>query len=212
MPSPITDIMIDFETLALAPTAIVLSYGMFAFNRYAFEDTGYYSLYHGFGQKKFRDEQKELGRTTDKVTIAWWKKQTSDAQRVFKEATTDSVHEAVLDMKNFYVKFANKIEDVYIWGNGGHFDIPIAESLFRTYGIAIPWKHYHPECFMTMKKQHGRIAKQPSKGTKHNALDDARYQALYLKQICKELRERENIYKRYLKSVERKKQQTKKGK
>lgn len=72
--------------------------------------------------------------------------------------------------------------DVKVWGNGADFDNVILGSAYRRLGKSIPWAFYNSRCYRTVKSlQPGcRIERA---GTHHNALDDAKSQALHLMRL-----------------------------
>lgn len=184
MKSAITDAMIDIETLDTRPSAVVLSIGVVLFNRRNAE-VPFKELNLKFGKKEFRDEQIMMGRTVDKETVAWWKGQDPEAKKLFKQANVNSVPEALYKLSQFIL--AEKV-NVLVWGNGAAFDNTIMMSLYDSFGMEAPWKFWNDRCFRTFKGEHGHIARPPAfKGVKHDAVDDARQQVLYLQAMYAEL-------------------------
>lgn len=183
----LTDIMIDIETLGTTESSVVLSIGAVAFNRRN-PAIPISTLYLGFGTSDCRKEQVEKGRTMSRDTIAWWNKQTPDAQRVLKEKNVENVTEALSALVSF---IRGLPIDPLVWGNGSDFDNVIVGSLLETYGFARPWKFWNNRCFRTMKGEHGHIVTGPERvGVHHNALDDAIYQATFLQSIYSVLQKR----------------------
>ena len=185
MKATLTDAMVDIETLDTRPSAVVLSVGVVLFNRRD-QLIPMKKLHLQFGTKEFRDEQILMGRTVDKETVAWWKKQEPEAKKVFKEANVETMTEALEKLTEFLTQGDTNF---LVWGNGASFDNTIMVSLYESFGMTPPWKFWNDRCFRTFKGEHGHIARPPTlfAGTKHNALDDARQQALYLQAIYFEL-------------------------
>lgn len=182
--SVITDVMIDLETLDTRPTAVVLSLGLVAFNRRD-PKVPFQELDVKMGTKELREEQTMMGRSIDKETVAWWKQQSPEARRIFKQANVSSVLEGIQKVIAFINSFNTQ---VLVWGNGASFDNAITVSLFESFGEKSPWPFWNDRCFRTMKGEHGHITRPPAmKGVKHDAVDDARQQALYLQAIYSEL-------------------------
>lgn len=179
-----TDAMIDLETLDTRPSAVIVSIGVVVFNRRD-SSVPMKKLYLTFGKKEFRDEQILMGRTVSRDTVIWWKKQEPAAKKVFKESNVDSISDALDKLETFLTSFDVTL---LIWGNGAGFDNVITTSLYESYGRDAPWKFWNDRCFRTFKGEHGHIARPPTLwATKHNALDDARQQSLYLQAMYEEL-------------------------
>ncbi len=185
MKATLTDAMVDIETLDTRPSAVVLSIGVVLFNRRE-QTVPMKKLNLKFGKKEFRDEQILMGRTVDKDTVLWWKKQEPAAKKLFKEANVESVTDALQKLTEFLTQGETNF---LVWGNGASFDNTIVVSLYESFGMEAPWKFWNDRCFRTFKGEHGHIARPPTMfaGIKHDALDDARQQALYLQAIYAEL-------------------------
>lgn len=180
----LTDAMADIETLDTRPSAVVLSIGVVLFNRRD-PSVPMKELNLKFGTKEFRDEQITVGRTVNKETVAWWKGQDADAKQIFKQANVASMLDALDKLTTFLTKGNTTF---LVWGNGAGFDNTILVSLYESFGQTAPWKFWNDRCFRTMKGEHGHIARPPAfQGVKHDAVDDARQQALYLQAIYQEL-------------------------
>jgi len=184
MKGVLTDAMVDIETLDTRPSAVVLSIGVVLFNRRD-PSVKMEELKLTFGLKEYRDAQIKVGRTVDKETVAWWKKQDADAKLIFRQGNVPSVEKALGELSAFLTQYDTK---VLVWGNGASFDNTILVSLYRSFGMEAPWKFWNNRCFRTFKGEHGHIARPPAfAGVKHDAVDDARQQALYLQAMYTEL-------------------------
>lgn len=165
--------MIDLETMATEPGAVVLSIGACFFDIETGEinDTFYMCLDIG--------EQKVDGRIVDPATLAWWDRQSKDARRVFTEDKFPVSH--VLDEFTNYVLRTGSMSKIHPWGNGSSFDISIMESLYRMYGKKLPWQFWNVTDLRTFRRfvADGIKVHKPI-GTNHNALDDAINQANYV--------------------------------
>lgn len=78
--------------------------------------------------------------------------------------------------------------NITIWGKGSDFDNVILANAYRALGLQAPWKYKNNRCVRTI------LALVPdacdgveSEGTKHNALDDAIYQARCVSRAWQEL-------------------------
>jgi hypothetical protein len=73
---------------------------------------------------------------------------------------------------------------VEIYGNGANFDLPILTAAYRACGLPIPWKYYNERCYRTIKSLYPSV-EAPKNG--HNALEDARNQAMHLMRLQENL-------------------------
>ncbi|MDV7397059.1 3'-5' exoribonuclease, partial [Arthrospira platensis SPKY1] len=67
-----------------------------------------------------------------------------------------------------------------LWGNGADFDNPILKSCYAAIDADVPFKPWAGRCYRTVKNIPGMPKINRNHGTHHNALDDARNQALHL--------------------------------
>lgn len=168
------NVMIDIETFDLKPTAVVLSIGAVQFN--PFTDELGEEFYHRFNI----DAQINEGRTVSGSTIRWWLRQDDGARReILKDPEP-----LVLGLLNFKTWLP---KDVVIWSHGS-FDINVLEHCFSYNN---PW-HYRnvrdARTLLTTLSDLEIEVKQPDDvGTKHNALDDAVFQARSVQNIYKAL-------------------------
>jgi len=169
--------MVDLETLDTSATAIVLSIGLASF-----------SLEKGITDRADLvlriDDQEEVGRTRSDATVAWWADQSPEARKVLDDAENcnKDTHETLIMLGDWLGPVP------ILWGNGAAFDNAILQNLYESFNIEPPWKHWHNRCYRTLKdlgeKKIARlrgeyiIEPEPSRrGTHHNAMDDATYQA-----------------------------------
>lgn len=170
-----THLMIDFETLAQTPDSAVLSLGAVLFNseKIIEEREWAFSL----------EEQMRAKLSVNPETIIWWLKQGAAAQAVFDKCATHGV-----SMKTFLPEFHEWLrqKDVRIWGNGASFDVSIVEHLLNRGQVKIPWKFWNIRCYRTLKSLFDIERTVSRLGTKHNALEDAKFQALCVQGFLKD--------------------------
>lgn len=166
------ELMIDFETLGTNPDSVILSIG-----------ACFFDINKGIGQTFYQavdiDNQIKDGRTISGDTLKWWMKQDKEAQKVFTDGNMMPIHSSLLSFAQFISK-NNINKDVCPWGNGATFDISLAENLFKQYTIPCPWKYSNVTDFRTFKRFVAKGANMEASGVKHNALDDAIWQANYV--------------------------------
>jgi exodeoxyribonuclease VIII len=69
-------------------------------------------------------------------------------------------------------------KDFLVWGNGADFDLPILSAAYVAAGFGgPPWKPYNGRCYRTLKNLRPDVPRPERRGTAHNALDDAVFQA-----------------------------------
>lgn len=172
-----TDVMVDLETLGSRPGCAILSIGAVAFGP------------EGFGPEFYavvsRPAQKQLGLHEDPATIDWWSRQSVEAQAVLRDAASDTAVPlaAVLKGLNLYLAQFG-VRDVKVWGNGSDFDNAILSCCYGAVEQAPGWKFWNNRCYLTLKNLYDPGgAKLNRTGTYHNALDDAKTQALHAIQL-----------------------------
>lgn len=168
------DIMLDLETMGTGPDAAIIAIGAVAFDI----DAGL--LGDNFYTTIDLESAVKNGGVMDPSTVLWWMQQ-SDAAR-------DEFNRPGLGMPQALYQFRHWIErqqqaggtnSPRVWGNGADFDNIILASAYQRAGLIRPWGRYANRCYRTIKSLHPSIKLERS-GTHHNALDDAKSQALHL--------------------------------
>lgn len=172
------DIMLDLETLGTAPGSVVLSIGAVEFS----PDTGELGreLYVAINQ----NSSLAVGLETNEDTVKWWKQQSREAQKVLYATFEDSGEQIVPALESFANFLAPCGKTVCVWGNGSDFDQPILTAAYRAAGQAAPWQFWNNRCYRTLKSLRPDVT-LTRVGTYHNALDDAKSQALHAIEIFK---------------------------
>lgn len=168
------DLMIDMETRGQGPGCIILSLGA------VFFDPTSGAIGDSFSQVINKASSVALGLIEDDETVAWWRKQSPEAQRVLAEVET-SPH----TVRDALTAFADFIHDrvganaVRVWGNGADFDNAILAHTYGLLGMKAPWRFWNNRCFRTLKTIGKGVEQPPRLGVHHDALDDARHQAIW---------------------------------
>lgn len=168
------DLMLDLETLGVGSDCVVLSIGA------CFFDPEINQIGSKFDCFLKVQEQLDIGRKIDYSTLQWWIKQDVKAKTIFsKEGTPVKM---ALDILSKFME-ENKQGKLHIWGNGSNFDIGILDSLYKDFGVKIPWSHTNIMDFRTYRRfvANGRkIEKSDRIGVHHDALSDAISQAQFV--------------------------------
>ena len=167
-----TSIMLDIETLATTPDAVVLSFAAVKFNEFNAQETYIDEINVALDV----DEQINLGRTVNPETLNWWATQPKEIQEA-------AFAEDRISIKQF-TKLLNKfiVGTDRIWAQGPVFDIAIMENLYRQLSLPIPWQYYNIRDSRTIIKALGSEIKH-ERINAHDALSDCKFQAGYIKKI-----------------------------
>ena len=160
------DIMLDIETLATSPDAVVLTFGAIKFDPF----NPSIQMSDGIYFRINVDEQIDLGRRVDEGTVAWWGTQSAEVR---EEALGETDRVSLEDFTKALNKFV--VGATRIWAQGPVFDIVILENLYRQIGKPAPWQYYSLRDSRTLLKALGDDRKGGA--LLHNALADAVSQA-----------------------------------
>ncbi|EPW9226464.1 3'-5' exoribonuclease domain-containing protein [Escherichia coli] len=174
-------LMIDLETMGKNPDAPIISIGAIFFD----PQTG------DMGPEFSKTIDLETaGGVIDRDTIKWWLKQSREAQSAIM---TDEIplDDALLQLREFIDENSGEFF-LHVWGNGANFDNTILRRSYERQGIPCPWRYYNDRDVRTIVELGKAIdfdarTAIPFEGERHNALDDARYQAKYVSAIWQKL-------------------------
>ncbi|EFB8840805.1 3'-5' exoribonuclease [Escherichia coli] len=174
-------LMIDLETMGKNPDAPIISIGAIFFD----PQTG------DMGPEFSKTIDLETaGGVIDRDTIKWWLKQSREAQSAIM---TDEIplDDALLQLREFIDENSGEFF-VQVWGNGANFDNTILRRSYERQGIPCPWRYCNDRDVRTIVELGKAIdfdarTAIPFEGERHNALDDARYQAKYVSVIWQKL-------------------------
>jgi len=169
-------LMVDLETLAVSPNAVVLSLGAVHFNPYG----------NGYGDKIYMridiDDQDKMNREIDPNTIDWWAKQNP---KVVEEAFNPEDRIPLAEAIDRFHKFAWGCDA--FWSHGSIFDLVILENIYRQLGKPLPWKFWQIRDTRTIFDL-GLNPDMP-KDNLHDALQDAIRQSVGVQNVYRKLRE-----------------------
>ncbi|EYV30288.1 exonuclease [Escherichia coli] len=174
-------LMIDIETMGKNPNAAIISIGAIFFD----PQTG--DMGPEFSKTIDLDT---AGGVIDRDVIKWWLKQSREAQSAI---LTDEIplDDALLQLREFIAENSGEFF-VQVWGNGANFDNVILRRSYERQGIPCPWRYTNDRDVRTIVELGKAIdfdarTAIPFEGERHNALDDARYQAKYVSAIWQKL-------------------------
>ena len=163
------NVMLDLETTGVAAGCCILSIGACTLD-----------LNNEFYQKISIDSCWNSGLKDDPSTLNWWDSQ-DPAARI--EAFSGTLHiQDVLNNFSLWLKGLQE-KNVKVWGNGADFDLPILQAAYEACKLEKPWKPYNGRCYRTIKNLYSDVPTNSFRGVKHNALEDAKNQAIHLMKI-----------------------------
>lgn len=188
------ELMIDIEALGKSPDSIILTIGA-----QLFDPTSEHEWVEGTvldpvtrdripGELNIRidvDEQEALGRTTDEDTIAWWAKQSPEAQ---EEAMGLEDRFKLADALNQLVRMAQTCggkRNVRVWSKGPTYDIMMLENAMTQVGIRPPWEFWNVRDARTVFGLCPSLDTKKNGPISHRALDDCRKQITLLRESFK---------------------------
>jgi len=161
-------IMFDLETWGTRPGSAIRSIGAVVFCPRS--DVIGETFYHNICDVSCR----EAGLTVDPQTERWWAQQSLAAQ----ESLTHDVKSLDYAVNAFHVWFGRQ-GGTRVWCQGANFDSVLWEAAAAAVGARVPWKFWNVRDTRTIYEAFGFNDKSlPRSGTYHNALDDAKHQAL----------------------------------
>jgi hypothetical protein len=168
-------LMVDLETMAVTPRAVVLTLGAVHFNPYG----------NGYGDKLYLrfdlDDQDKLNREIDPNTLDWWANQDP---KVMEEAFSPDDRVPLKDAMDQFHKFAWGCDA--FWAHGSLFDIAILEDLYRQIEKPVPWQYWQIRDTRTIFDL-GWNPDMPQ-ASKHDALQDAIRQSVGVQNIYAKLK------------------------
>ncbi|WP_218070422.1 exonuclease [Escherichia coli] len=174
-------LMIDLETMGTNPDAPINSIG----GKFFDPETG--EMGPEFSKTIDLDT---AGGVIDRDVIKWWLKQSREAQSAI---LTDEIplDDALLQLREFIDENSGEFF-VQVWGNGANFDNVILRRSYERQGIPCPWRYCNDRDVRTIVELGKALnfdarTAIPFEGERHNALDDAHYQAKYVSAIWQKL-------------------------
>lgn len=168
-------LMVDLETMAVSPQAVVLSLGAVHFDPYSdwFGESIYFRINI--------DDQDALDREIDPNTLDWWSKQDPEImEEAFREDGRLSLDEAISQ----FHKFAWGCKA--FWSHGATFDLVIIEDIYKQLQRPLPWQYYQLRDTRTMFDL--GVDPEMPKENKHDALQDAIRQAIGVQNVYSKLK------------------------
>ena len=168
--------MLDLETLGTGNNAVIISIGAVLFDEDGISKNTFYLRV---------DPQScvDVGMEMSVSTVMWWMKQSEEARAEFNKPSV-SIEQALLSFRTWLVEHSPNFGERKVWGNGVRFDNEILDNAYKKCKLETPWPYWGDACYRTLKNLFPEV-KMERTGTFHNALDDARSQALHCIRLLK---------------------------
>lgn len=168
-------LMLDLETLAVSPRSTILTLGAVHFDPLGSR------MFDCLYMRIDIDAQDTLGREVDPNTLDWWSKQSPE---IMEEAFDPTHRIPLTEAVDQFHKFAWGCDT--FWSHGSVFDIVIMEDLYRQLNRTPPWNFWQIRDTRTIFDL--GIDPEMPQNSKHNALEDARRQAIGVQNVYRKLK------------------------
>jgi hypothetical protein len=195
------NIMVDIETLGTNEDSVILQIGAVAFDVYNEKEAEPFEGWF-LTDLLVSDQIRTYKRTVDNETLIWWmdsvgpKARTSVLERDGFNGLVCSTYNALEDFNTFVSMHKDEIGTSntgnFIWSNSPSFDLAIIKNAMRQCDIKPVWNHWDERDVRTMDHLNKTLKLGLNKkieGVAHNALDDAKGQAIYVMQITDKLQQ-----------------------
>jgi hypothetical protein len=160
--------MVDIETLATSPRAVILTVGCVKFDPYT-TTIPHSDFYHRLDI----DAQTAMGREINDDTLGWWSQQ---AKHVQEEAFSDENRTNLTQFAQEFNKYLVGVDK--IWYHGANFDMVLIENLFDQLQHGRTWQFYQLRDSRTLfELMPTDPRKDFDQSNLHNSLEDSRVQA-----------------------------------
>lgn len=161
-------VMLDIETLGLAPGSVVLSAAAVTFTAAGAGDTLFDGSIEVAGSLR-------AGLTIEPVTVAWHIDDGSPG--LARRASSYDGPRRALE-----VLFGVLATDDLVWANSPNFDVVLLEAAARLCGLRWPWHHRNLRDLRTALAARPDFQRDsvPFVGTPHDPVDDCRHQIALL--------------------------------
>lgn len=161
--------MLDIETAALTPNALILQLSAVKFSPWeVYEERGI-TIYDLPSMSLLLSPESQPNRYIDEKNVRWWGKQDQSVQEmIFGDHPRYSLEEAIEALTSFVA------DSERIWCQGPDVDVSILKDAYASLGKNVPWEYWAVRDSRTLMD----IVQVNLRAATHNALDDC------FRQIC----------------------------
>lgn len=181
-------LMVDVETLGVAPDAPIV-----AIAAIAFEPDGGRIVGEFYRKMDLNDVVSTTGAVIHADTVKWWFKQAPEA---LLEMVGDLGQNGILSVRDTLKEFGEFIQrhqasprsGIKYWANGANFDPVLIEATYTRLNLKSPlnfWKSLDVRTIVEIGRQYGEDPKTDAVklGVPHKALEDCRLQVGYVSDL-----------------------------
>lgn len=179
-----SEIMVDLETMAVSPDAVIVTIGAVKFNRRDTNDN--INNIDKFYSRVNIQSCVDIGLKVDPATVEWWKSQPDSVSTEIY--SPDNRHPIKLTLQKFTDWYVKTEPITHIWAHGSHFDIPILENAYKACNLIPPWKFWQVRDTRTLYEASGVHLSRIYIKMKHHAMYDAFRQTIGVQNAFKKLR------------------------
>jgi len=173
-------IVIDLETLSTKSNAMITSIGLATVFQKGTDIRVSDVIYErNISMESYSKYDGEFHMSPQ--TIEWWMGQSKEAQDAM--FTNPVPLEVALQSILTYILSLDDSYEIFVYGFGSTFDIPILEHAFSVTGMTVPWTYRNVRCLRTLCNIFGINYNEYIDGAKHRAGVDALAEAKALKEI-----------------------------
>jgi len=169
-------IMLDLETMSLAPNAALVSIGAVRMTVRG-EDSGV------FYRNITLQSSVDAGLHMDPSTVMWWMQQSERARGALAIRALP-LAQALRDFAYWIAPQEMADTQPILWGNGAAADNVWLAEAYKAVGFPRPWSHKNDRCYRTFRAMHRDVEDPPENEATHDALADALWQAKFLERVC----------------------------
>jgi hypothetical protein len=177
--------MFDIETLSTRPDALILSLGVVVIDSAL--ETNYTVVAPPLWWYKTINRESQKHRHIDVGTVEFW----LDIADTYPRAQSNSMMltDVLYSLNSWLTIVAAYLKvpltECEFWAKGTDFDFVILKDAYSSLGIPIPWQYNSIRDLRTVLKRTPKMVYTPKEENKelHNALGDAKFQAMQLIQV-----------------------------
>ena len=142
--------MVDIETMGTDPKAAIITIGACIIDPFGQDTEATIPDDRKFSATiSFQDNQKH-GRTFDADTIAWWLRQSKEAQQGLQEGDITNLKKALTEFNLFFSSQPSRVSR--IWAKDPDFDCVIFQNAYKEAGHMWPFKFWESRSVRTSRK------------------------------------------------------------
>lgn len=175
-------IMFDLETLGTSKASIICSIGAVLFGDIS-----------PIQQENYKEFYRELDITSqrrycDPATVLWWMDQKGPKPFYGRMSLDRMLHE----FSDWLIGIRSRDPEkkIELWCKGTDFDTSILGDAYKSKNLEVPWKYSETRDYRTVSKLFPNLKPSSVNQDLHNALADAKHQALHMEDILYAIKDR----------------------